>query len=51
MKDAWELVVVWDTGETDAYRYSTEAGAIEGGRRMRMAFGRQVAWHGVRRAR
>lgn len=46
--DRFELVVIWDTGERQIYPYPTEADAEQGGRNMRMAFGKQIAWCGTR---
>lgn len=47
----WELVIVWETNDTDIYEYNTEAEAKAAGRGMRAALGNQVAWYGVREAR
>lgn len=45
----FELIVVWDTGEQNIYSYETEEEAMRGAGRMRMAFGEQIRWTGVRR--
>jgi hypothetical protein len=44
----YELVVIWETGEKNIYPYRTEADARTGERSMRMAFGNQIAWSGIR---
>ena len=50
MLERWELVVVWDTGETDVYGYETETEARAAGAGMKMALGNQVEWYGIREA-
>lgn len=45
----WELVVVWETGETDVFEYETEEKAEQGGKNVKMACGTQVQWYGTRR--
>jgi len=45
----WELVIVWDTDDTDVYEYETEAEAEEAGHNMKIALGNQIAWYGVRK--
>lgn len=45
----FELIIVWDTGEQNIYSYETEEEAIKGAGRIRMAFGEQIRWTGVRR--
>lgn len=45
----WELIIIWDTDETDVYEYETEAEAEAAGRNMKMALGNQIAWYGVRK--
>lgn len=45
---SFELVVVWETGETDVYGYDTREKAEAVGSGMKMAFGNQIQWHGVR---
>lgn len=47
----WELVIVWDTNDTDVYEYDTREKAEVAGRNMKMALGNQIAWYGVREAR
>ena len=46
----WELVIVWDDDSTDVYEYETENEAKYACDGMKMAFGNQIAWCGVRRA-
>lgn len=45
----WELVIVWEQGGKNVYPYKTEQGAKDGERAMRMAFGNQIQWSGIRR--
>lgn len=47
----YELIVIWSDGAKDTYGYDTREQAYAGARNMRMAFGRQIAWTGVREAR
>lgn len=46
----FELIVVWSTGDTNVYEYDTQEEAVIGADRMRMAFGKQIAWTGVRKS-
>lgn len=46
----WELIIVWDTDDTDIYEYRTEEEATQAGRNMKMALGNQIAWWGTRKA-
>ena len=46
----FELIVVWDTGEQNIYSYESEEEAMRGADRMRMAFGEQIRWTGVRKS-
>lgn len=46
----FELIVVWDTREQNIYSYETEEEAMRGAGRMRMAFGEQIRWTGVRKS-
>lgn len=47
----WELVVIWDNSDKDIYKYNTEQEAENAAQGMRKAFGTQIQWAGVRRAR
>lgn len=47
----WELVIIWDDGQKDISTYTTEHEAEKAAQGMRMAFGSQIQWTGVRRAR
>jgi len=47
----WELIVIWDDGQKDVMAYCTEKEAEEAGKGYRMAFGRQISWIGIRRAK
>lgn len=47
----WELIVVWDTDDTDIYEYHTEDEATQAGRNMKIALGNQIAWWGIRKAK
>lgn len=44
----YELVVVWESGETDVYEYDTLIEAEIGERGMEMANGNQIQWCGIR---
>lgn len=46
---AYELVLIWDTGEKEIYEYRTEEEAIQTAVNMKKAFGNQIAWTGTRR--
>ena len=46
---AYELVVIWETGEKEIYEYNSEDKAIEASEGMRVALGNQIAWAGVRK--
>lgn len=46
----YELVVIWETGERDVFGYRTEERAERAGQEMKMVFGNQISWVGVRRA-
>lgn len=46
----FELIVVWGTGDTNVYEYDTREEVAIGAGRMRMAFGKQIAWTGVRKS-
>ena len=47
----WETVVVWEDGEKTVYEFKTQEDAERCERNMRMAFGNQVSWCGVRERR
>ena len=47
----YELVVIWSTGEKEVYTYHTEDRAEKAAQDMKMAFGSQISWTGVRRAK
>ena len=47
----WELVIIWDNGDKDIYEYNTEHEAENAAQGMRKAFGYQIQWAGIRRAR
>lgn len=49
MSCMYELIVVWDTGETDFYEYLTQDEAEEAGKGMKTAFGNQITWFGTRK--
>lgn len=46
----FELIVVWQTGEQNIYSYENKEEAMRGADRMRMAFGNQITWTGVRKS-
>ena len=46
----YELVVVWSNGDKNVYsNYPLEEMAENSGKSMKMAFGNQITWWGVRR--
>lgn len=47
----YELIIIWTDGDKNVYPYQTEEEARYGERNMRMAFGNQVSWAGVRKSR
>lgn len=47
----YELIIIWTDGSKNVYPYQTEEEARQGERNMRMAFGNQVSWVGVRKSR
>ena len=50
-ENMYELIIIWTDGNKDVYPYQTEEEARHGERNMRMAFGNQVSWAGVRKSR
>lgn len=46
----FELIVIWSTGDKNVYEYDTQEEAVIGAGRMRMAFGKQITWTGVRKS-
>lgn len=47
--ERFELVVVWSDGNRDVYGYEDRESAEKSGDGMRMVFGNQIVWYGVRR--
>lgn len=45
----YELVIIWTAGEPNIYEYATLEDATQAGENMRMAFGNQIEWLGIRR--
>ena len=45
----FELIVIWSTGEKDVYSYNSREEAETAGNGMKMAFGNQISWCGVRK--
>ena len=45
----YELVIIWEGGNVDIYKYATEAEAEQAGAGMKTALGNQIAWYGTRR--
>lgn len=45
----YELVIIWTAGDRNIYEYATLEDATIAGENMRMAFGNQIEWFGVRR--
>ena len=43
------LTIVWEDGSKADYRYNSESEAYSHERDMRMVFGNQISWSGVRR--
>ena len=50
-QNMYELIIIWTDGDKNVYPYQTEEEARHGERNMRMAFGNQVSWAGVRKSR
>ena len=50
-QNMYELIIIWADGDKNVYPYQTEEEARHGERNMRMAFGNQVSWAGVRKSR
>lgn len=50
MKKA-ELVIIWDDGEREVYEYQTIDEAEEAMDNMKIVFGEQISWCGVRERR
>ena len=46
----YELVIIWWDDEKEIYQYPTKEQAERAGREMCFAFGKQITWHGVRKA-
>ena len=44
----YELVIVWSDGDKSIYAYDTEQDAENGAANMRMVFGNQITWAGIR---
>lgn len=44
----YELIIIWSDGDISIYAYDTERDAENGAVNMRMVFGKQIAWTGVR---
>lgn len=47
----YELVIIWENGEKDIYKYDSEDRANRAGEEMKFCFGNQISWYGTRRAR
>lgn len=46
----FELIIIWDDGRKDICGgYADQETAETAGQGMRMAFGNQIAWYGVRK--
>jgi len=43
-----ELVIIWDDGSKNIYTYPDRGAAEQAERNMRMAFGNQITWSGIR---
>lgn len=46
---AYELIVIWYTGEKEVYAYATEEEAETAAYEYKMVFGNQISWTGTRR--
>lgn len=46
---AYELIVIWETGEKEVYAYATEEEAEAAGDGYKTVFGNQISWTGTRR--
>lgn len=47
----WELVIIWNDGQKETTTYKTEHDAENAAKGYKTAFGNQIQWAGVRRAR
>lgn len=47
----YELIVIWSDGAKDTYGYDTREQAQKAARNLYTAFGRQIAWTYVQKAR
>ena len=47
--NAYELIIIWETGEKEIYSYATEEEAETSCREFKMIFGGQISWAGTRR--
>lgn len=45
----YELVIIWTDGDKDVTQYATEEDAEKAELNMKMAFGNQIEWSGIRR--
>lgn len=43
-----ELVIIWESGEKDVYQYDSYEEAVKHEIGMRMVFGNQITWSGIR---
>lgn len=46
-----ELIIIWDDGEREVYEYQTADEAEEAMDNMKIVFGEQISWCGVRERR
>ena len=46
----YELIVIWNSGEKDIFKYSTLERAAQTERGYKKAFGNQIQWTGIIRA-
>ena len=44
-----ELIIIWETGEKEIYSYATEEEAETARKELKMIFGAQISWAGIRK--
>lgn len=47
----YELIIVWKPGEMEITQFDTREEAEKGAENMKMAFGKQIEWTGIREKR
>lgn len=44
----YELIIIWETGEKETYKYNSYEEAKQGADNMKMCFGKQIVWTGIK---